>query len=175
MGRLFALLLLGLLTLPASSQTLRDLDGKPRSVPELAAQSGTEAVVLVAWCTRCGSCRGSERALAEYSSSLKGPKVKVYAVNPHPADSPERIKEFLAGQGLKLNILRDVNLTLVKGLKIDRTTTALVYDKTGKLRYIGPFQGDGKGFARDAVEDVLQGREVGMKSRPLKGCLIPSL
>lgn len=167
-------LLLGLLALPASAQALRDLDGKARSIPELAAQPGTEAVVLVVWCSQCGSCRGGERALAEYAQH-SGNKVRVYAVAPHPADSPERIKTFLTGQGLKLPVLRDVHQSLVKGLKIDRTTTALVYDKAGKLRYMGPFQGDGKGFARDAVDDLLAGREVGMKSRPLKGCPIPSL
>lgn len=164
------LLLAGLLgaVSPAAAQTLRDLDGKARSVPELAAQSGTEALVLVIWCSHCGSCRGNERPLAEYTRS-SGPKVKVYAVDPHPADSPERIKKFLTGQGIKLNVLRDPNQLLVNAFKIDRTTTALVYDKKGKLHYIGPFQGDGKGFARDAVDQVLAGADVSVKTRPLKG------
>jgi thiol-disulfide isomerase/thioredoxin len=166
------LALLGALSGPTPAQSLRDLDGKARSIPELIAQPGTEAVVLVVWCSQCGSCRGGERDLAEYAKQ-GGDKIRVYAVDPHPTDTPEKIKRFLTGQGLKLNVLRDPNQSLVSGLKIDRTTTALVYDKAGKLRYIGPFQGDGQGYARDAVTQVLAGQEVSIKTRPLKGCPIP--
>ena len=54
-----------------------------------------------------------------------------------------------------------------------RNRARVAYDKTGKLRYMGPFQGDGAGFARDAVTQVLAGQEVSMKTRPLKGCPIP--
>lgn len=157
---------------PLSAQTLKGLDGRPHSIPELLAQRGTEALVLVVWCSHCGSCRGNERALAEYAAQ-NGEQVKVYAVDPHPADTADRIRRFLAGQGLQMTVLRDPSQTLISSLKIDRTTTAMVYDREGRLRYLGPFQGDGKGFARDAVEDVLAGRDVSMKSRPLKGCLIP--
>ena len=164
--------MMGVLLCSASAQSLRDLDGQAHSIPELAAQPGTEAVVLVIWCSRCGSCRGAERDLAVYSEQ-GGEKVRVYAVDPHPSDTPEKIKRFLTGQGIKLNVLRDPSQALISGLKIDKTTTALVYDKTGKLRYLGPFQGDGSGFARDAVTQVLAGHEVSMKTRPLKGCPIP--
>ena len=166
------LALLGLLLIligPATSQSLTDLEGKPHTLAELASKPDQDAMVLVVWCSRCGSCRSGERDLAAYTANC-GPRVKVYALSCHPTDSPERIKTFLSGQGIKLNVMRDPTQALVvTAMKIDRTTTALVYDKTARLRYIGPFQGDGKGFARDAVADILAGREVGMKSRPLKG------
>ena len=166
------LALLGLLLMlagPTTAQTLTDMEGKPHTVTELASQPDLDALVLVVWCSRCGSCRGVERDLAEYTAKC-GPRVKVYALSCHPTDSPERIKTFLSGQGITLNVMRDPTQALVvTAMKIDRTTTALVYDKSGKLRYMGPFQGDGKGFARDAVADILAGRDVGMKTRPLKG------
>jgi thiol-disulfide isomerase/thioredoxin len=168
----FIACLMGIMVCSASAQSLRDLNGQAHSIPELTAQPGTEAVVLVIWCSQCGSCRGAERDLAEYSKQ-GADKVRVYAVDPHPSDTPEKIKRFLTGQGIKLNVLRDPGQALISGLKIDKTTTALVYDKTGKLRYLGPFQGDGSGFARDAVTQVLAGQEVSMKTRPLKGCPIP--
>lgn len=165
------LALLGLLTIlvgPVTAQPLVDLEGKPHTVEQLASQPGLEALVLVVWCSRCASCRGVEHDLAEYTAK-SGPQVKVYALSPHPTDSPERIKQFLVGQGIRLDVMRDVNQAMITPLKITRTTTALVYDKTGKLRYIGPFQGDGSGYARDAVKEILAGRDVSMKSRPLKG------
>jgi hypothetical protein len=169
---LLTILLLLLSGSACAQSSLRDLDGTVHSVPELAAQPGVEALVLVVWCSRCPSCRGVERDLVAYSQQA-GDKVRVYAVDPHPADSPERIREFLKGQGLSLNVLRDSEQAMIESLKIDRTTTALVYDKTGKLRYFGPFQGAGQGYARDAVADVLAGHDVSMKTRPLKGCPIP--
>jgi thiol-disulfide isomerase/thioredoxin len=165
--------LLCLLGSPALGQTLRDLDGKARSVPELVAQPGTEAVVLVVWCSHCGSCRGVERDLANYAKEA-APRVKLYCVAPHPTDSPERIRQFLVGQDLDLEVLRDPNQALITGMKIDKTTTAMVYDKSGKLRYLGPFEGAGKGFAADAVSEVLAGQEVTTKTRALKGCPIPA-
>lgn len=175
MKRLVLLSILGAsLTVAAPAQTLRDLEGKLHSVPELTAQKGTEALVLMVWCSQCGSCRGAERDVAAFAKQ-EADKVRLYLVDAHPADTPEKIKRFLVGQGLKLDVLRDTNQALISSLKIDRTTTTMVYDKKGKLRYFGPFQGDGKGFAEDAVADILAGREVGMKSRPLKGCPIPRL
>lgn len=171
--RHLGLLLLLTLVSPGVAQTnLRDFNGQAHSVAEMAARAGTEAVVLVVWCTQCGSCRGSERELARYAAE-DPTRVRVVAVAPHPADTPDRIKKFLKGQGIKLEVMRDTNQALVRSMHIDRTTTALVYDKKGKLRYMGPFTGSGEGFAKDAVRDVLAGREVSMKTRPLKGCPIP--
>lgn len=153
---------------PIAAQSLVDLEGKPHTVAELAGDPEIEALVLVVWCSRCASCRGVEHDLAEYTASC-GPHVKVYALSPHPTDSPDRIKKFLIGQGIHLNVVRDINQALIRALKVDRTTTALVYDHSGKLRYVGPFQGDGSGFAKDAVREIQAGQEVSMKARPLKG------
>ncbi len=170
LGILCTLLALGT---PVFAQTnLRDLNGQAHSVAEMAAKPGTEAVVLVVWCSQCGSCRGIEREVASYAA--EDPKrVRVVAVSPHPGDSPERIKKFLKGQRINLEVMRDANQAMVRALHIDRTTTTLVYDNKGKLRYMGPFTGSGEGFAKDAVREVLAGQEVSMKSRPLKGCPIP--
>lgn len=172
MRHLGLILLLALLSPGLAQTNLRDSSGQAHSVAEMAARPGTEAVVLVVWCTQCGSCRGSEREVANYAA--QDPKrVRVVAVAPHPADTPDRIKKFLKGQGIELEVMRDTNQALVRSMHIDRTTTTLVYDKKGKLRYMGPFTGSGEGFAKDAVSDILAGREVSMKSRPLKGCPIP--
>ena len=173
MIKLLTLALLLGFVLPGAAQTnLRDLSGQAHSVAEMAAKPGTEAVVLVVWCSQCGSCRGVEREIASFAAADPD-KVRVVAVAPHPGDSPDRIKTFLKGQGIKLEVMRDANQAMVRALHIDRTTTTLVYDKKGKLRYMGPFTGSGEGFAKDAVAQVLAGEEVSMKTRPLKGCPIP--
>ena len=156
-------------SIAGSAQTLRDLEDKPHSVSELLTPAETEALVLVVWCSQCGSCRKIEKDLEKYSREV-GPRVQVFAVTPHPADSPRRVSAFLQGNGSVLRVLRDPTQSLVNGLKIDRTTTALVYDKAARLRYLGPFQED---QVREVVAAVSSGREVEVVSRPLKGCPIP--
>lgn len=174
-GTIIRLCVLLALVTPGLGQTnLRDLSGQAHSVREMTSSPGTEALVLVVWCSQCGSCRGIEREIADFAKQ-DSKKVRVIVVAPHPGDSPEKVKSFLKGQGLELEVMIDSNQAMVKALRIDRTTTTLVYDKDGKMRYMGPFTGAGEGFAKDAVEQILAGQEVGMKSRPLQGCPIPGL
>lgn len=164
--------ILGWLLSPVSAQTLQDLQGQSRSVQELLAQPGTEALLLVVWCSHCGSCRTGERELARYAQQSP-PGLKVLALSPHPADTPDKIRRFLSGQGLSLEVVRDRQQALVRRLGITRTTTAILYDRRGQVRYLGPFQGDGAGFASDAAQQLLAGREVTMSTRPQKGCPLP--
>ncbi len=142
---------------------LRDLEGNSHSVAQLAA--GQKALVLVVWCSRCHSCRNVERELATFSRE----GVRLCAVDPHPADSAERLRSFLSDQELALEVLLDPDQSFLDVFRIGRTTTALVFDQTGRLRYLGPF----KEFAGPAVEDVLAGREVKVSTRPQQGCPIP--
>ncbi|MGE0493037.1 MAG: redoxin domain-containing protein [Vulcanimicrobiota bacterium] len=142
---------------------LRDLDGATHSVAGLAA--GQKATVLVVWCSRCHSCRGVENDLAAFSRD----GVRLFAVDPHPADDAQRVRSFLAEQGLSLEVLLDSDQSFLRQYQIDRTTTALVFDQTGKLRYFGPFQD----YAAEAVDEVLGGQEVTVSTRPLQGCPIP--
>ena len=144
---------------------LQDLDGRPHSVAELTADH--QATVLVVWCSRCHSCRGVEGELASFARE----GVKLYAVDPHPADDAQRVRSFLAEQGLSLEVLLDPAQSFLTGFGIDRTTTALVFDQAGKLRYFGPFQD----YAAAAVEEVVSGHEVTVPTRPLQGCPIPRL
>ena len=156
-------------SLSAGAQSLQDLEGQPHTVADLLAPQKTQALVLVVWCSHCGSCRQMEKDLEKYAQEA-GPEVRVFAVTPHPADTPQRVRASLKEKESGLPVLRDPNQTLVSGLKVDRTTTALVYDKSAQLRYIGPFQEDQVG---EVVEAVSSGREVEVVSRPLKGCPIP--
>lgn len=142
---------------------LRDLEGAPHTVAELAA--GQKATVLVVWCSRCHSCRGVEGDLAAFSR----PGVRLLVVDPHPADDADRVRSFLTDQGLALEALLDPDQSFLRQYQIDRTTTALVFDQSGRLRYFGPFQD----HAAVAVDEVLGGQEVTVPTRPLQGCPIP--
>ena len=128
--------------------------------------------MLVVWCSRCGSCRGAESEIV-HLSKLWGEQVKVLAVDPHPADDPQSVNSYLQNKSLPLAVILDPSQTLLKAFAIDRTTTALVFDRHGKMRYFGPLQGEGPGFAADALKAVVAHRPVNSKTRPLRGCPIP--
>jgi hypothetical protein len=49
------------------------------------------------------------------------------------------------------------------------TTTTVVIDSDGKLRYCGRFSDQEHNFARDALEAVLAGEEVPLKKTRQKG------
>lgn len=158
-------------SLSAGAQTLWDLQGQRQELKDLLTPAQTKAAVLVIWCSQCGSCRQAEGEIETYAREY-GPQVRVVAVTPHPADTPERVLTFLKEKSSELEVMRDPSQTLLQGYKIDRTTTALVYDKEAKLRYVGPFQDE---ETKLAVKDVLDGRRPEVSRRPLRGCPIPSL
>lgn len=173
-------LLVGLALLFLASSTcsaqvgLRDLQGHSVTFEQLFSHPETQAVVFVVWCSHCGSCRSLEKELTEYSKA-GSPEVKVYALDPHPSDSAERVRAFLAEQKLELPVLLDPSQAFTLSLRIDRTTTTLVYDRERQLRYFGPFRSNEEGYAKAAVQQVISGGRVETTHRPLRGCPIPRL
>lgn len=149
-----------------------DLQGHSSSLEQLVSSDGAQAVMLVVWCSRCGSCRGAETQIV-HLSQLWGRQVKVLAVDPHPADDPCSVRKYLQDKSLPLTVVLDPSQALLSTFAIDRTTTALIFDRHGKLRYFGPLQGEGSGFAADALKAVVAHRPVKTKTRPLRGCPIP--
>ena len=51
-------------------------------------------------------------------------------------------------------------------LGVESTTTTAVIDGTGTLRYLGQFSDREHTFAEDALEAVLAGKEIAIKSTP---------
>ncbi len=175
MRRLFlGLVLLVLVGSPCLAQvSLQELDGKTANLETLFARAQTKAVVLVVWCSHCGSCRSLEEELDSYRETVS-PEVRVFAVAPHPADSPQRIRSFLKEKELGLPVLVDSTQAFLRLYRIDRTTTALVFDRDKKLRYFGPFKSEDQDFAKEAVKRVVRGAQVETPNRALKGCPIPT-
>lgn len=169
-GLLFLALAQGVMA-QASFSTL---EGRPVTLQNLLEADDQRPLVLVVWCSLCGSCRAGEPYLERFGQQWND-KVRVFAVTPHPADTPDKVKEYLTKNEVSLQVLRDPGQSVLKAFNIDRTTTALLFDTQGRLQYIGPLKEGDASFAADAVNALLSGQPVKVPNRPLKGCTIPPL
>ena len=96
-------------------------------------------VVLTFWCSFCGSCRHVEHSLDKLASTYKG-RVAVVALDASAGESIEGIREFKREKDLKLPVVLDPTGHTADLLGTTVTTTTVVIDAKGVLRYRGQFQ-----------------------------------
>ena len=73
---------------------------------------------------------------------------------------------FLKKNGLDLPIVLDPNGDTADLFGVKRTTTTVVIDGNGVLRYCGQFRQKDGGSAEAALKAVLAGKEVAVKTTP---------
>jgi thiol-disulfide isomerase/thioredoxin len=152
--------------------SVRTLDGKTTKLSELRADAGrtkTGVVVLSFWCSTCGSCRRVEHHLDKLAKDYAG-QAAVFALDANAGETAERVTAFAKEKGLSLPIVLDPTGGTADVFGTEVTTTTVVIDGQGVLRYCGRFrQGDGTASAEEALKAVLAGREVAVKTTPHDG------
>jgi peroxiredoxin len=151
--------------------TLVDLDGKSWQLSELHRKANLEQpgiVVLTFWCSFCNSCRYVEGDLDALAREYSG-RVAVFGLDASAGETSEAVSTFLKAEGLTMPVLLDAEGTTADVFGTEVTTTTVVLDAEGVLRYCGQLADGQKTFARDAVEDLLAGREVRVSETPLRG------
>lgn len=147
------------------------IDGEKLKLSELQKNTSiTEdgTLVLTFWCSFCHSCRHVEHALDELANHYKG-KVGIIALDASAGETTEGVAEFAKQRELTLPIALDASGAAADILGTRVTTTTLVIDKSGVLRYRGQF-GDGEhAFAQDALQAVLAGEDVPVSETRQKG------
>jgi hypothetical protein len=84
------------------------------------------------------------------------------------------VRDYVKKKGLTVPILPDpaAGTADLFGSKV--TTTTMVIDADGVLRYCDRFDNGGdRAYTEDALQAVLAGREVKVKTTPHDGCHIP--
>jgi thiol-disulfide isomerase/thioredoxin len=152
--------------------SLRDLDGKALQFRELqqdAKRNGQRALVLTIWCSTCASCRRVEHALDKLARDYQG-KALVVALDANAGESPRQVKTFARDAGLTLPMLLNPDGRAADLFGTEVTTTTVVIDGDGVLRYCGRFRdGEQRAYAEDALKAVLTGKEVAVKVTPHDG------
>jgi thiol-disulfide isomerase/thioredoxin len=139
--------------------TLKDLDGRERSLPEYRGR-----VLLVNfWATWCEPCRDEMPSMRRLRDRLGGQPFDVLAVN--YGESPSRVREFLAKEGLDLTVLVDPGQKAARAWRVRILPSSFLIGADGRARYSVLGELD---WAREEtvvmVRSILPGRGVGTGS-----------
>src|SRR5262245_17391644 len=152
--------------------SVRTLDGKAVKLSELQKdQKRTKSgiIVLSFWCSTCSSCRRVEQFLDKLAKDYAG-QVAVIALDANAGETAEHVAAFAKEKGLTMPIVLDAKGKSADIFGVDVTTTTVVIDGTGILRYCGRFRdGDGAAYAEEALKALLAGKEVAVKTTPHEG------
>jgi peroxiredoxin len=152
--------------------SVRTLDGKTVKLSELREDNRRTkkgVVVLSFWCSTCSSCRRVEHRLDKLAKDFRG-QAAVIALDANAGETPERVAAFAKEKGLAMPIVLDPGGQTADLFGTDVTTTTVVIDGDGVLRYCGRFgEGEETGSAQGALKAVLAGREVAVKTTPHDG------
>ncbi|MCA9123661.1 MAG: redoxin domain-containing protein [Planctomycetaceae bacterium] len=129
-------------------------------------ENGT--LVLTFWCSFCHSCRDVEHDLNALASQYKG-KAGVIALDASAGETTDGVAEFAKENELTLPIALNTNGTAADIFGVRVTTTTVVIDGDGVLRYCGRFGDDRHAFAADALKAVLAGEDVPVEKSQHKG------
>ena len=145
--------------------------GKKWKLSELqknAEMTKDGTLVLTFWCSFCHSCRHVEHPLDELAKEYKS-RVAVIALDASAGETTETVAKFAAKNGLTLPIALNANGTAADIFGVHATTTTVVIDGHGLLRYRGQFMENKQAFAKDALQAVLAGNDVPQKETAQKG------
>jgi len=151
--------------------SVRTLDGKSVKLSELQkdeTRTKNGVVVLSFWCTTCHSCRDVEHLLAELCKDYEG-QAAVMALDANANETAQDAVAFVKEHELALPVLLDPSGRTAELFGVQRTTTTVVIDGKGVLRYCGQFRQKGGGSAEEALKAVLAGKEVAVKTTPHNG------
>jgi hypothetical protein len=161
-----------------------DLDG--RSVNALAGQN-RKATVLIFISNDCPIANRYAPEITRLQERYQPRGVALYLVHADPQESPARIREHAREYKLtSLPILRDADHSLVRMAGAEVIPSAAVFDANRKLVYHGRIDdrfvelGQERPEATqhdlaNALDALLNGREVPVKATKAVGCYIPGL
>lgn len=159
---------------------LPDTEGAPHAVPAEPAPAATVVVVTCNHCPYVIAWNPRLRAVAE-DYGQRG--VRFLAVNAndaerYPADSLERMQQFVRDQSWPIPYLRDEGQDVARALGAVATPHVFVFDGEHRLRYRGAPDEDHRDEARaaawlrDALDDLLAGDPVRRPETDARGCSV---
>lgn len=156
---------------------LTDLDGKTRTLGELASRSGCVLAFTSATCPVSKRYLPSLRALETELSSAGIPMI---LVNPFPSESPESIREQAGEHRFNSPYVRDTDRAISKALGARSTTEVFLLDPARTVVYRGALD-DQYGpdysrpearqhFLRDALKACAAGIDPSVSATSAPGC-----
>jgi thiol-disulfide isomerase/thioredoxin len=169
---------------PPIGQLVEDLEFKDiRFLARTLDDFGPKkAYVVVAATTTCPIVQRYLPIVAELEKAYRERGVQFIALNVGADDSITEMAAQAVEAGAEFPFVKDIHLGCARALGLLRTPEAVVLDATRHIRYRGRIDdqfrlGGERAEAtqrplRDAIEDVLAGRQPALVQTPVDGCLI---
>jgi peroxiredoxin len=160
---------------PMPDFTLKDCDGKEHALAQYKGK-----IVVIEFCSKeCPWSRDVDPDLNALAKQYAEKGVVVLGIDSHHGVTPEQIKAYAAQAKIEHPILKDVGNAYADTVGARSTPEMYVLDKDGKLAYHGAFDDragpDSKGqtgYVRDAVDALIAGKPVAVKTMKAWGCSI---
>ena len=163
---------------------LKNIDGKMISLNDNASAKG---YILVFTCNHCPFAKAYEDRIITLHNQFAAKGYPVIAINPNdkniePEDSYEEMVKRAAEHHYHFPYLYDETQEIATAYGAARTPHVFVLQKMGKdfiIKYIGAIDDNAdepasvtKHYVSDAVNSLLEGKEVAVKSTKAIGCTI---
>jgi peroxiredoxin len=148
--------------------SVTDVAGKAWTLADLRKRSDSGVVSLTFWCTFCHSCRMMDARFQKQAADFKD-KAAVVAVDASAADTAKKVEDFTRDRKFGVPVFLDADGKAADLFGVRLTTTTVVLDKAGVLRYRGSFGSEDQPHARNALRAVLDGKEVAVKETAPSG------
>jgi len=162
-----------------ASFTFTDIHYLPRTLSDLGKK---KAYVVVFTTLHCPVVRRSLPALKELEAEYRGQDVQFLALNVGVDDPLVEVAYQALKADLPFPVGKDSDGAAARALGVTRTPEVVVLDEEFRLRYRGRINAQvrlggispaaGREDLREAIADVLAGREVAVQETPVDGCLI---
>jgi peroxiredoxin len=155
--------------------TLKDAAGNEHSLEQYTKEG---KIVVLEFCTQeCPFSKGADKDLIALHKEYKDKGVIFLGIDSNKNLTPADIKKYQEESGKSYPILVDVDNKYADVIGAKVTPEMLVVDKEGNLKYHGAFDSrmspDGDAdqkYTKDAIDAVLEGKEVATETSKAWGC-----
>lgn len=147
---------------------ITDLTGKAVTLSELQKRTDSGVVSLTFWCTFCHSCRMMDARFQKLEAEFKN-KATVIGLDVSAADTAKKVENFAKEKKFSVPVFMDAEGKVADLFAVRMTTTTVVIDKSGVLRYWGQFGGEDTPYAGNALRGILEGKDVPVRETSASG------
>jgi peroxiredoxin len=154
---------------------LPDTDGKEHSLNSL---EGTKGTVLIFIATKCPVSNAYNDRMEKLAQDYKAKGINVIGINSNVTEPASEVKSHAADKHLTFAILKDDGNKIADRFGATKTPEVYVIDPSNKLVYHGRIDNSQKvdgitaNDLRDALEEVLAGKQVSKTGGLAFGCTI---
>ncbi|MFL5773830.1 MAG: thioredoxin family protein [Flavisolibacter sp.] len=170
--------------LPKADVKLKDISGKEITLKQAAGKNG---LLVMFSCNTCPYVVKNQKRTLDVCRYAQAQNIGVILVNSNEAqrqddDSFDAMKEYAKEQGYAWYYVVDKNSEVADAFGANRTPENFLFDKEGKLVYHGAIDDNPsdpdhvkRSHLREALNDLVSGKEIAVKTSRSVGCNIKRL